>query len=71
VILTPEELCLLTKRSRPKAQGRALDFMGIPFRIRRDGTLVVSRASVDTLLGISPESVAKSCNSKTPNWTGI
>jgi hypothetical protein len=71
VILTHKEICLLTERTRPKAQARALEFLGIPCRVRRDGSLVVLRASVNTLLGIATETVIQKRNLPTPNWNGI
>ena len=55
MILSPEELVELTQRERSKAQARALTYMGIEYRIRPDGSVVVLRSHVDALLGIPSE----------------
>lgn len=49
--LTPDELESLTLHRRSDAQRRELLAMGIPFRIRRDGSLAVSRAAAELALG--------------------
>lgn len=41
MILSPQELINLTLKERPSAQKRELDFMGIPSKPRKDGSLVV------------------------------
>lgn len=46
MILTPEQLVELTRAKRSDAQRRELDHLGIPYRVRRDGTLVVAVADV-------------------------
>lgn len=43
MILTDQELEELTGKSRHKAQAKVLDFMGIPYKVRPDGSLVVLR----------------------------
>lgn len=43
MILTGDELVELTHMHRPSAQRRALTTMGIPYRVRPDGTIVVFR----------------------------
>lgn len=40
-ILTPAELEKVTNRVRCDGQRRELDHMGIPYRVRRDGSLLV------------------------------
>lgn len=47
MILTPEELIALTGRKYAPAQARELDFLGIPHRPRRDGSLVVLKIHVE------------------------
>jgi len=47
MILTPPELEQLTGRKRTDAQARELRHMGIPFRCRSDGTIVVLRIHVE------------------------
>lgn len=49
ILLTKEELMELTGRERPRAQVRALVHMGIPFRVRPDGSPVVLRDHLETL----------------------
>lgn len=51
MFLTPEEVAELTGRQRSDAQLRALRFMGIEHRVRPDGSLAVSRAHVEAILG--------------------
>lgn len=46
--LTADELAVLTGKSKPSAQARELEHLGIPFKPRRDGTLVVLRIHVET-----------------------
>jgi Domain of unknown function (DUF4224) len=41
VILTPEELVTLTRRVKSGWQRRELQHLGIPFRARSDGSLIV------------------------------
>lgn len=48
LLLTQQELIELTDKVRPSAQARALDFMGIPYRPRPDGSLAVLRIHVET-----------------------
>lgn len=45
--LTDAELEELTQRHRVDARRRALEAMGIPYRVRHDGTLAVLRAHVE------------------------
>ena len=51
MILTTEELIELTGRRRSDAQVRVLRFMGIEHRRRPDGSIAVSRAHVNAMLG--------------------
>lgn len=55
--LSPDELRELTARRRSDAQARVLDFMGIPYRARPDGTLAVLRIHVEVgaTMQLSPE----------------
>lgn len=59
MLLTPEELQKLTNRQRQSAQAKELRAMGIEFRTRTDGSLVVLRATVETALGAGGASMAK------------
>lgn len=51
MILTADEVAELTRRARPTWQARVLDHLGIPYRRRPDGTLVVLKAHVEFLPG--------------------
>lgn len=58
MILTPDQLSQLTGRRRCDAQRRQLDFLGIPYRLRMDGSLVVLLSDVerrDTMRVREPE----------------
>jgi hypothetical protein len=55
MILTPDELAELTARTRPRAQAEVLAALGIPYRTRPDGTLVVLRQVVLAVLGAQQE----------------
>lgn len=46
-VLTPQELETLTGKRRPSAQSRALDFMGVFYRKRPDGSLAVLASHVE------------------------
>jgi hypothetical protein len=47
VILSAEDVAAITGKTKPSAQARELEHMDIPYRTRRDGTLVVLRIHVD------------------------
>lgn len=47
IVLSPDELVEVTGKSRPSAQARELDHMGIPYKPRRNGTLSVARIHVE------------------------
>lgn len=46
MILTDDQLVALTDRQRADAQRRELDFLDIPYRVRRDGSIVVLLADL-------------------------
>lgn len=48
--LTDDELLSLTHLRRPSAQARALQVMGVPYRTRPDGTLLVGRIAAERAL---------------------
>ena len=54
-LLSPAEVVELTARKRSDGQRRALDAMGIPYKTRHDGSLVVARDTVTEALGHAPE----------------
>lgn len=53
MLLTDADLVALTGRSRPTAQARQLAALGIPYRRRTDGTIVVLLRDLDR--GQTPE----------------
>lgn len=56
--LTDAEIVELTKRSHRDAQIKQLQAMGIRFLVRTDDTIVIARAHVDALLGVSSAAAA-------------
>jgi hypothetical protein len=54
IVLSEQELVELTKKERPSAQARVLDFMGIRYRPRPDGSIVVMRIHAETVEGHTP-----------------
>lgn len=44
--LTLDEVIELTGKQRPTAQARELDSLGIPYRRRQDGSLLLFRADI-------------------------
>jgi len=54
VLLTADDLIELTKKARPSAQKRELDYLGIPARRRKDGSLVVLWEDVRATQGVKP-----------------
>lgn len=55
VILTPADLASLTARTRPAAQRRVLDALGVAYAVRPDGSLIVARDPVERMLGVKSE----------------
>ena len=46
MILTEQELRDLTGLTRNDARARELDYLGIPYKTRRDGSLIVLREAI-------------------------
>ena len=55
MILTPEELALLTQRTRSDGQRRELEHLGIPYKLRRDGSVVVFKQEGTKMENPEPE----------------
>lgn len=53
MVLSPDELRELTGKRKPHAQRVVLTALGIPHRTRPDGSLVVMRQVVQTVLEVS------------------
>lgn len=58
--LTDDELRAATHRRRPLAQARALSAIGVPFKRRPDGTLLVGRDAMASVLSGAGAHVASS-----------
>lgn len=55
ITLSNHELIELTQKVRYKAQCSVLASLGVPFKIRKDGTPVVLRSSLEATLGNAPK----------------
>lgn len=51
MLLSPDEIEELTGKVRLAAQRLELQALGIPFRLRRDGSIAVLRSAVQVALG--------------------
>jgi hypothetical protein len=69
LILSHDELCMLTGRRRYSAQARALARMGISHRLRPDGFAVVSRAHFEEIMGA--ESTSQPSAVSEPDWSAL
>lgn len=49
LVLSAAEIADLTARVKAKAQARQLEHLGIPYRLRSDGSLVVLRIHATTV----------------------
>lgn len=53
MLLTADEIEALTGKQRRSAQRAVLVALGVPFKVRPDGSLVVLRAAAEAALGYS------------------
>ena len=68
--LTDDELIGLTHRRRPSAQARALQVMGVPYRTRPDGTLLVGRIAAErALTGPAPAEPQRQAAANGLRWS--
>lgn len=51
MFLTEEEIEQLTGKKRPRSQQKALNQMGVPFKVRADGHTLVLSTVVQQLMG--------------------
>lgn len=51
ILLSRDELAELTGKATPAAQARVLDAIRVPYLKRPDGSIIVSRVVVETVLG--------------------
>ncbi|MET3135294.1 hypothetical protein AAKU55_005602 [Oxalobacteraceae bacterium GrIS 1.11] len=70
MFLTTDEIKELTDRVQYQAQAKMLRTLGMTFKIRSDGSLLVLRAHVERELGGTPHVNAK-VKGFQPNWDGI
>lgn len=70
MFLSAGELYALTHKKRRAAQVAALHSMGLAFKLRPDGTVLVLRAHVENALGGTAQG-AKLENKTEPNWDAI
>lgn len=68
MIATEDEIKRITKKIHHSSQAKVLNFMGIKYTARPDGSLVVSTKHVEHLLGEVYDSKPKSVE---PNWSGL
>lgn len=69
LVLSHEELCAITGRSRYRAQARALARTGISYRLRPDGFPLVSRTHFEAIMGSDTGNPALSTIE--PNWSAL
>jgi len=67
MFLNETDIADLTKRKRAKAQQKQLNAMGIQYKVRADGSLVVLQTHVERLLG-GLEQSARQRSVREPNW---
>lgn len=60
MFLTQNEIAELTGRTQRNAQARELDVIGIPYKRRRDNSLVVMRVCVEAMFGASNAKIESS-----------
>jgi hypothetical protein len=71
MFLSQEQIVVLTGKQQPSAQRRALNAMGLTYKIRPDGSLVVLECHVQQELGGIVQSSAPLPKSEEPNWGAI
>ncbi len=68
LILSFDELCAITGRSRYRAQARSLDRIGISYRLRPDGFPLVSRGHFEQAMGAVSPTTERATE---PDWSVI
>ncbi len=66
LILSQDEIGVLTGRHRYRAQARALARMGISYKLRPDGFPIVSRVHFEQVMGASMPRAERATE---PNWS--
>lgn len=67
--LTEEEIVELTKRVQHRSQRTVLNALGITYKVRPDGTLVVARDHALQVLGV--KEIKTKTKDKEPNWGAL
>jgi len=70
MFLSADEISSMTSRVQRAAQAKVLRTMGVEFRQRPDGSLVIARAHVEKIFGCAAEKNKKT-REFTPNWNGL
>lgn len=65
MILTDDELRTLTGKKFRTSQAQVLRFMGIDYKMRPDGSLVVLRSQLETPFAVKRKTAVE------PNWDAI
>jgi hypothetical protein len=66
-VLSRDELVVLTEKERRAAQIRVLEFLGIRYTFRPDGSLIVHRAHVDAALGVITQPASATAPARKPS----
>ncbi|HZW13827.1 MAG TPA: DUF4224 domain-containing protein [Noviherbaspirillum sp.] len=69
MFLSREELMALTARIQYSAQRKVLNMMGIEYRSRPDGSIVVLRTHVEQMFG--GMATTRKSKSSEPNWGAL
>lgn len=69
MFLTPEQLQKLTGRQKTPSQEKMLKSMGVDYRLRGDGKLVVLASHIEKILNGQPES--KTRKPITPDFDNV
>ena len=65
--LTPDDVSEMTGKVQHRAQAKALNSLGVIYKIRADGSILVLRAHVEQLLGLDGDAQSKRPEF-TANW---
>ena len=68
MFLTGEEIRAASGRAQRQAQQKALTAMGIIFKVRADGSLLVLRSHIEAQLGGAPPIAERKKKEFIPNW---
>jgi hypothetical protein len=67
--LSDDELLEVTRRRQPAAQARILALLGVPYKRRPDGSLVVSPVAVAAALANAPSHIPPPPAANGLNWS--